>query len=335
MSTLPLRCFLLWLACCTALITSGVANAAAPPVGPIEVPPPVLSGFELLRNGHYSKALEVANHLAGEFPAHPLPPLLEAQAHFDLIFCQTGHITSKEFWHFSKTPDSPLNQPFARAVDKVFEFSAQMKRSPATSAEALFYEGTAHGFRARLHTLREQTLPSGREGKQMREALLKAVALDPTLAHDAGVGLGIYDYYADSLSPLIKLFRFFLFIPGGNMERGIAQLHAAADTRNLFSPEARWELARIIGVREGRHEEAVKLLVPLVHAYPDNALFALLTALEAEAMGDLGQAHAYAQRAVDATARMDPSCRPKLDPATQQVLERIVAELAAARIQQP
>ncbi|MSO20770.1 MAG: hypothetical protein EXQ56_09980 [Acidobacteria bacterium] len=328
MSTLPLRRFLLWLACCTALITGGVANLTA---APIEVPPPVLSGFELLRNGHYSKALEAARHLAGEFPAHPLPPLLEAQAHFDLIFCQTGHINAKELWHFSETPDSPLNQPFARAVDKVFELSAQMKRSPETSAEALFYEGTAHGFRARLHTLREQMLPSGREGKQMREALLKAVALDPTLAHDAGVGLGIYDYYADSLSPLIKFFRFFLFIPGGNMERGIAQLHAAADTGNLFSPEARWELARIIGVREGRHEEAVKLLVPLVHAYPDNALFALLTALEAEAMGNLEMAREYAQRALEASARMDVACRPKLEPAALQALDRIMAAASEPR----
>jgi hypothetical protein len=331
-------------------LSSRIVNSA-----PLEPSPRLLSVLEQVRNGHYTEALEAARGIAAENAAHdvndPLPLLLEAQAQFDLIFCQTGHITATEIWHLSDPHKSPLDPLFFRAVSQASDTSERLKKVPATAALGHFYDGTAHGLRARLSTLREQTLPSGREGKSMREELMTAAALDKSLVLEASVGLGLYDYYADSLSAITKLFRFILFIPGGNAERGITALRNAAEAQSLarfsganfsqsssdkpstailLQPEARWELARIVGVREGHHDEAVRLLIPLVESYPDNALYALLTTLEAEGMGNLQLANHYAQKAAAALPRMEPSCRPKLEPAIRDARLRI---LEAIRVQ--
>lgn len=326
----------------------------------------VLAGFELVRNGHYTQALEAARRAAVAAPADPLPLLLEAQARFDLIFCQTGHINARELWHavdhLDDNDKTPHDTPFAQALTQAGVLADRMKRVPATAAEGHFFDGGVHGYRARLATLREQNLPSGREGKRMREELLAAAAADPSLAPETDFGLGLYNYYADSLSPIVKLFRFFLLIPGGDLERGLAQLHHAAEARSLaqtsaqqpagngssngnnhspaggenghapailMQPEARWELARIVGVREGRHEEAVQLLTPLVELYPDNALFALLATQEAEGSGNLELARTFSEKAERAAGRIDPACRPRLEPATRDAATRIAEALRA------
>jgi hypothetical protein len=308
---------------------------------PLDPPAELLAAYELLRNGHYTEALDAARAVSAGWPDDPLPRLLEAQAHFDLIYCATGHINSRQVWHLTNVDKHPRDALFARALEDAARLAERMKLNPATAAEGHFLDGGAHGFRARLATLREQSLPSGRAGKRMREELLAAAALDKSFALEASFGLGMYDYFADALSPLVKLFRFFLMIPGGDMRRGLRQLHSAAEAGSLategnhaapallMQPEARWELARIVGPREGRHDEGVKLLAPLVERYPDNALFALLTALEAEAMGDQEMAKRYAQHSLEASARMDAACRPRIEPAAREALERINATLTS------
>jgi predicted Zn-dependent protease len=330
---------------CAAILMTGFGKmlAAAPPLNPHQ---DLLAAFEQLRNGHYAQAIEAAQDLSAANPTDPLPRLLEAQALFELHYCQAGHITSKEVWHVSDVEKAPDDERFTSALNQAVKLSELMKRDPNTAALGHFLNGTAYAFRARLSTLREQPLASGRDGKRMREELLRAIALDESLSAEADVGLGLYDYYADSLSPIIKMLRFILFIPGGNIERGILKLQVAADARNLaafnnrnhenvshgsalilLQPEARWELARILGVREGRHGEAVKLLAQLVDHYPDNAIFALLAALEAEAAGNLEVANEFAVKAVDAAARIDPACRPKVEPAAHGAAKRIAEAL--------
>lgn len=329
-----------------ALIAALRANAA-----PLDPPAELLNAYEQLRNGHYTRALESAQRIAAERPADPLPLLLEAQAHFDLLYCQTGHINSREVWHLAKTSRSPHDALLLRALNQAAALAGRMKQDPATAAAGHFLNGGVHAYRARLATLREQTLASGREGRRMREELLSAVALDQSFAPEATFGLGMYNYFADALSPLLKFLRLFLAIPGGDMERGLAQLHEAAAARSLaaaltngrtgedspgnsapailMQPEARWELARIVGSREGRHDEALRLLAPLMERYPDNGLFALLAALEAEGMGDQELARRLAERTLEAVKRMDPGCRARLEPAARGALERITATLAS------
>lgn len=288
----------------------------------LDVPSPLRQGLEHLRSGRYRHTIETARSLEKSFPGHPLPHLIAAEAYWGMIYCETGHITSREIWNVAGTKASPYDREFFQAVEKALATSQAWRQEKETAALGAFYAGLAQGVQARLFTLREQTLKSGSAGKQMRAALLEAVAKDPALAPDASFGLGAYNYYADVLSPWIKVFRFFLGIPGGDRRAGLEQLQTASQRAALLAPEARYELAHIFGVRENRHSDALPLLQSLSDQYPENALYALATAIQAERAGRKEIAMEYARKAKLAAAGMDDVCRERLGTAAQQALSR-------------
>ncbi|MBI3933782.1 MAG: hypothetical protein HY316_03765 [Acidobacteria bacterium] len=290
---------------------------------PLELPTVLQGALDALRNGHYLQTLETARGLQETFPGHPLPYLIQAEANWGLIFCQTGHISSREIWNAADEKSSSFDRDFFQAVDETIAVSEALREEPKSAALGAFYEGLAHGVRARLHTLRAEALNSGKAGKQMRESLLQAAAQDPALQADAEAGLGVYNYYADVLSPLIKLFRFLLLIPGGDREKGLEQLRAASLQATLLLPEARNELARIYSLRENRPAAALPLFRSLADRYPQNAIYALSAAIQAERIGEKEIAADYVRKALGAVKEMDDVCRDRLEPASQQALERL------------
>lgn len=305
-------------------LTLLLANSAVAARHPLELPAALQTALESLRNGHYQQTLQASRSFQKNFPGHPLPFLIAAEASWGLIFCQTGHINSREIWNTASGKTSPFDGAFFQAVEKAISTAEGMQDQPDSAALGAFYYGLAHGVRARLYTLRGEALNSGREGKQMRESLLKAAALDADFQADADAGLGAYNYYADVLSPLIKLFRFFLLIPGGDRERGLEQLRSASQNAVLVAPEARYELAKIYGLRESRPADALTFFRGLADQYPGNAIFALSAALQAERIGDMELAADYARKAVQTSAQMDAVCRVRLETASQEALHRLL-----------
>src|SRR5260370_33093809 len=77
-----------------------------------------------------------------------------------------------------------------------------------------FYAGMADATTARLYGLRAENRNAVRAGVRAREHLLRAKALDADLA-DADLGLGLYNYYVDTLSAIAKILRFSRATPGG------------------------------------------------------------------------------------------------------------------------
>ena len=69
------------------------------------------------------------------------------------------------------------------------------------------------------------TLPTARAGKKMRTLLLQALELDPTLT-DAYLGIGIYNYFVDTLSSIVKFLSIFIKLPGRKPYRGTAAASA-------------------------------------------------------------------------------------------------------------
>ncbi len=307
-----------------ATLLLALSRSALAQSSPLEIPVVLQRALEQLRNGHYQQALETAAPASDGVPVHPLSPLIVAEAGWGMIFCQTGHITEHEIWNTADADTSPEDKPFFAAVEKTLAASqALRKREPASAAVADFYEGMAHAVRAQLYTLRGQVLKSGREGTQMRASLLEAVRKDPALEPDADAGLGAYNYYADVLSPLIKVFRMLLLIPGGDREKGLEQLRTASQHATLLAPEASLELARILGIREGRHREALALLQELAAQYPGNALYTLAAAFEAEQLGEKAAAAQYAAKAAVSAVEMDPACRQRVTSAATRAAARL------------
>src|SRR5579885_816348 len=226
---------------------------------PLQIAPPLHQALQEIRNSNFRQAAEDTTRLQEQSPQDPLPFLLTAEAYWGMIYYQTGHITPKEIWNVSDMKKSEHDKDFLQAADQAIEITEQMKKRSGSTALAKFYGGYAHGAKARFYALREQSMKSASEAKQMRADLLDASALDTSLVPDADLGLGTYNYYADVLSPILKLLRWFAGIPGGNREKGLHQLHTALQQATLWNVEAQYELARIYGVREDQHSDALAL----------------------------------------------------------------------------
>src|SRR5579859_51515 len=77
------------------------------------------------------------------------------------------------------------------------------------TAEMQFYAGMGDAFVARLYGLRGENRATARSGVRARAHFLRAIKLDPNLT-DAEFGLGLYNYYVDTLSAIAKLVGFFM-----------------------------------------------------------------------------------------------------------------------------
>jgi len=293
--------------------------------GPLEIPPRFSPAWEQVYQGQYLQALAASQALQKDFPNHPQAYLIAAQAYWGLIYCETGHINAQHVWSVADRKTSRLDKEFFRAVDEALEASRRMRANPQTAALGAFYAGLARGVRGRLYALRQQSLRSASEAKQLRADLSEAIAKDPRLTPDAYLGLGAYNYYADVLSPLLKIIRVFLGIPGGDRQKGLEQLRTASELAALVALEAKFELARIYGIREGRHAESFRLFAELSERYPENAIVALSTAYQAEATGKRTVAIEWAQKAGEAAAHMDAVCRERLGEAAKGAFERLRA----------
>jgi len=306
-------------------IVLGIALAASlwASNDPLEVPPAVEQVFEQVHQGRYEEALAALEDFEPDFPETPLPALIAAEAYWGLIYCETGSITGEHVWYVAEQKTSRWDARFFAAVETALEASQGMREMPATAARGAFYAGLARGVRARLYALRGQTLKSASDGKQLRADLREAVEENSELAADAYLGLGAYNYYADALSPLLKVIRFFLGIPGGNREEGLEQLRIASEQARLVAVEAKFELARIYGIREPRPAESLRLFQELSERYPENALYALSAAYQAERAGNRNRAAAYAQEALEGAQAMEGDCRERIGKAAREALARL------------
>ena len=222
-------------------------------------------------------AQEAARQLQKEHPEHPIGYLLESDALWWRFWC-----TAAEFKYgmsdARRRSKLPADQHYLELATKASSVaSAQIQKND--SAEMQFYAGIADAAAARLYALRGESRNTARFGVRARERLLRAKALDPSLA-DADFGLGLYNYYVDTLSAMAKILRFFMGIPGGSKQEGIRLLdHAIAD--GTLTPNiARFYLAMNLHRYDQQYERALNTISPLAEKYPSNPLFQL-------AQGDL------------------------------------------------
>ena len=139
-------------------------------------------------------------------------------------------------------------------------------------AEAWFYLGGAYGARAQWWVLRGRRLAAARDGRRIKEALERALALDPGLA-DAYLGLGLYQYYADVAPTALKMVRWIMLLPGGDRSAGMEQMLRARDTGRLVRSEVDYQLHIIDVWYEKQPARAVELLGRLRSRHPHNPHF--------------------------------------------------------------
>jgi len=236
----------------------------------------LLPGAPAILDKIYSFDLDAAVQAAGRMqqdqPDHPLGYLLETEALWWRIWCTTADF---KFGMSDARRRSKLAEDrhyFDVAAKTLSLAEAQLRQRE--SAEMHFYAGMADASLARLYALRGESRNAARAGVRGREHFLHAKTLDPDLA-DADLGLGLYNYYVDTLSSMARVLRFFMGIPGGSKQEGVRLLEQAIAQGVLTPSVGRFYLALNLHRYDQQYQKALDIVGPLVEKYPANPFFQL------------------------------------------------------------
>ena len=249
-----------------AFLTTAATTRAGNPA----LPPEAQQGLEKLRNGDTEGAIALFRTLQASAPDQPLGYLLEGGARWSKIYCAVLEVKWGMIITGRRGP-LPGDDEFLALAEKALRL-AEAQDAKQESAAMHLYAGLALSLEARLYGLRNEARATARTGVRAREEFLRAKQLDPQMT-DADAGLGLYNYYIDTLSGVVKVLRFFMGIPGGNKQEGIRQLESAINGGGMTSVEARFYLAKNLRQYDQQYERAATLLEPLTIQYPHNAIF--------------------------------------------------------------
>ena len=256
------------LVCLFLLVSFAVPSRASKLTLPSETPAILDKIYSFDLDG----AIQAARRMQQERPDHPLGYLLETEALWWRIWC-----TSLDFKFgmsdARRRPKLATDQHYFELTAKVSSLAeAQIKRHE--SAEMQFFAGMAEASLARFYALRTEYRNAARAGVRGREHLLRAKTLDPDLA-DADLGLGLYNYYVDTLGAMARIMRFFMGIPGGSKQDGVRLLEHDIAHGVLTSGVASFYLTMNLHRYDQQYEKALTFLTPLVEKYHTNPLFQL------------------------------------------------------------
>jgi len=182
------------------------------------------------------------------------------------------------WWQIQLDPASVAHDSqFQSRVDAAIDSAEAWTRREPQRAEAWFYLGGAYGARAQWRVLRRERVGAARDGKRIKEALERALALDPRL-QEAYFGIGLYHYYADVAPAAAKMLRWLLLLPGGDKTEGMQEMMRAREHAELFRDEADYQLHVIDLWYENQPQRALELLTSLRDRHPRNPLFPQLIA---------------------------------------------------------
>ena len=177
------------------------------------------------------------------------------------------------WWQIQLDPSNTSRDAQVRAkIDAVIASMEQWTSREPSRADAWFFLGGAYSLRVQFRVLRGERLSAALDGKRIKNALERSLALDANL-QDAWFGIGLYHYYADIAPAALKMLRWMLALPGGNKVEGLREMLRARDRGELLRGEADFQLHVIYLWYERNYEEALRLLEGLRAAYPHNPLF--------------------------------------------------------------
>jgi tetratricopeptide (TPR) repeat protein len=177
------------------------------------------------------------------------------------------------WWQIILDPNSRLlDDRFERTATEATVAAAAWTRREPRRAEAWFYLAASYAPLVQWRVLRGERLTAARQGATIKDALERALSLDPQM-EDAHFGIGLYHYYADVASLTARIFRVLLLLPAGDRARGLREMLQARERGELLRGEADYQLHRLYLWYEGQPARALELLRELDTMYPSNPVF--------------------------------------------------------------
>ena len=122
------------------------------------------------------------------------------------------------WWTSGGATEESDDTEYLKLTDDVIRL-AQAQLAKSETAEMHTYAGLGWALKVRIYALRAEYRNAARTAVSGRTEMLAALKLDPDMA-DATAALGIYNYYVDAVSPIVKILRIFMGIPGGDKQTG-------------------------------------------------------------------------------------------------------------------
>ncbi len=185
----------------------------------------------------------------------------------------TGYFykTATDWWQLAQefdvkhpTIEQRLDRDYKKTVS-VSQAAAQASKTKNDRALAYLYWGGAEGLEGRWLVTQKQWLNAYFRGKAGAHYLRRALAYNPEL-YDAYMGLGIYDYFTDTLSGVQAALAAMLI--HGDRKRGLRELQLAIDKGDRARVEAMIFLSEIYSVEEGTPQKALPLTQQLHAEFP-------------------------------------------------------------------
>lgn len=277
-----------------ALLLAALLAAPASAADPVEVE---LAGVvDLFYDLRFDEALAAARRAEAVHPGHPAGPFYAGVVRFQELIADDVHSTAA-FAAFE-----------AENFRAIAAAEAWISSSPSIGH---YYLGAAYGFRARTFVAQKNYFSALGNARRGVKHLKKAQALDPGL-EDAGLGLGMFEYYITRAPALARPLALLALGLWGDRKHGLELLARVAERGGAARMEARSTLSAIYASEsEGRWPEAEALLGPLVERFPGNPLYRLRRAYVALRRGAFGEAAAIAEPEGAWLARVPASLRER------------------------
>jgi len=224
--------------------------------------PDVRAGLDTLYSGGFPPAAAYFTQLAARDSADAAPVIFEASA----LIWWAAALENDDYE--ALTIDSLLDLGIRRAA-----------ADPAGPARD-FWLATALGYRARQRDLHGHSWGAAKDGKAMRDAYRRVLAVDSTCV-DCYLGLGVYEYGLARAGLLARVVAKLIGLGSGNAATGIRYLRRVAHDGDLARAEGTWVLAAAL-VREAARDPAGRATLEreardyvrrLAERYPGNPVF--------------------------------------------------------------
>jgi tetratricopeptide (TPR) repeat protein len=282
-------------------------------------------------DGDLDGAMQRFQEVQRQDPTSPLSYLFQADTYWWKIYLTTGNLIDPDVFDVVSKNTSPYDETFMSFDQECIRRAEARIKANQDVARSLLYEGMAYGLLARFYGLRDNDLPTARAGKKMRALLLRALSLDASLS-DAYLGLGIYNYFVDTLPTIVKMLRFLIGLPGGSREEGLKQLQVVANKGDLASGEAQFYLAKDFSRNsERQYEKSLSLFQDLTSKYPNNMLWRLVVGSLEIRLGHVDEGEGLYREVMARSANADTEVARAIHAQARQALSRRHPEAVTTR----
>jgi tetratricopeptide (TPR) repeat protein len=277
------------------------------------LPRATVDAFSAAYNLNYDDALRIARQDAAARPDDPVAHRTLATIIWMQILFSRGGITIDAYLGSATSSDVKMPPPppapdaeFKEHIAKSIALSEAALARDAKDATARYNVGAAYGLQATYSASVEgkvrQAFGAARKAYSSHEWVLDHATNRP----EAGLVVGTYRYAVAQLS-MPKRWVAHIVGFGGGREKGLKLVEDAMSSP-LTRTEARVALALMYS-REGRHDDAVRILKALQSEYPQNRLLQLEIGAAAWRAGHAAEAEAVLTKGL---AAFDRDARPKI-----------------------